>query len=79
MPQIRFNDSDQLAALCKAGGDALRLNVLRVLCSDSFGVLELAQIFAIGQSASPPYTPSAAPPARISSHAWPAASRRART
>ncbi|MHB0806527.1 ArsR/SmtB family transcription factor [Stutzerimonas nitrititolerans] len=50
MPQIRFNDSDQLAALCKAGGDALRLNVLRALSSDSFGVLELAQIFAIGQS-----------------------------
>nr|MBF0685813.1 metalloregulator ArsR/SmtB family transcription factor [Pseudomonas sp.] len=50
MPQIRFSDSDQLAALCKAGGDALRLNVLRALSSDSFGVLELAQIFATGQS-----------------------------
>ena len=49
-PQIRYDASDQLAALCKAGGDALRLNVLRVLASDSFGVLELAQIFAIGQS-----------------------------
>ena len=43
-PQIRYDASDQLAALCKAGGDALRLNVLRVLASDSFGVLELAQI-----------------------------------
>ena len=41
---------DDLAALCKAGNDPLRLNVLRVLASDSFGVLELAQIFAIGQS-----------------------------
>src|SRR3546814_13076933 len=50
MPQIRFDASDSLAALCKAGGDALRLNVLRALASDSFGVLELAQIFAIGQS-----------------------------
>lgn len=42
--------SDELAALCKAGGDPLRLNVLRALASDSFGVLELAQIFDIGQS-----------------------------
>ena len=50
IPQISFDDSDQLAALCKAGGDALRLNVLRALASDSFGVLELAQIFATGQS-----------------------------
>lgn len=42
--------SEQLTALCKAGGDPLRLNVLRALASDSFGVLELAQIFDIGQS-----------------------------
>jgi ArsR family transcriptional regulator len=41
---------DDLAALCKAGNDPLRLNVLRALACDSFGVLELAQIFAIGQS-----------------------------
>ena len=47
---IRQEQSDALAALCKAGGDPLRLNVLRALASDSFGVLELAQIFAIGQS-----------------------------
>jgi len=44
------DQSDELAALCKAGGDPLRLNVLRALSNDSFGVLELAQIFAIGQS-----------------------------
>ena len=50
MPQISHDTSDQLASLCKAGGDALRLKVLRALSSDSFGVLELAQIFAIGQS-----------------------------
>lgn len=42
--------SDTLAALCKAGGDPLRLNILRALANDSFGVLELAQIFAVGQS-----------------------------
>lgn len=49
-PQLRFEPADDLAALCKAGGDPLRLNVLRALSNDSFGVLELAQIFAIGQS-----------------------------
>jgi len=48
--RISPDDNDQLATLCKAGGDALRLNILRVLASDSFGVLELAQIFATGQS-----------------------------
>jgi len=47
---ISPEQSDELAALCKAGGDPLRLNVLRALSNDSFGVLELAQIFAIGQS-----------------------------
>ena len=47
---ISIQRSDTLAALCKASGDALRLNVLRALASDSFGVLELAQIFDIGQS-----------------------------
>ena len=49
-PSISHDDCDELAALCKAGGDPLRLNVLRALANDSFGVLELAQIFAIGQS-----------------------------
>jgi len=41
---------EALAALCKASGDELRLNVLRALANDSFGVLELAQIFDVGQS-----------------------------
>lgn len=50
VPSIRHEHCDELAALCKAGGDPLRLNVLRALSNDSFGVLELAQIFAIGQS-----------------------------
>ena len=50
VPAPTHEASDDLAALCKAGGDPLRLNVLRALASDSFGVLELAQIFAIGQS-----------------------------
>ena len=42
--------TDLISALCKAAGDPLRLNILRALLNDSFGVLELAQIFAIGQS-----------------------------
>ena len=50
VPSIRHDDCDELSALCKAGGDPLRLNVLRALANDSFGVLELAQIFATGQS-----------------------------
>ncbi len=44
VPSIRHDDCDELAALCKAGGDPLRLNVLRALANDSFGVLELAQV-----------------------------------
>ncbi|MFJ3487009.1 ArsR/SmtB family transcription factor [Pseudomonas sp. NPDC090202] len=50
VPAISHEQSDVLAALCKAAGEPLRLNVLRVLSNDSFGVLELAQIFAMGQS-----------------------------
>ncbi len=49
-PALHHDHCDELSALCKAGGDPLRLNVLRALANDSFGVLELAQIFAIGQS-----------------------------
>jgi ArsR family transcriptional regulator len=49
-PHLTFEPVDALAALCKASGDSLRLNILRALSNDSFGVLELAQIFAIGQS-----------------------------
>lgn len=50
VPQLSFAPADQLAALCKAGGDPLRLSILRALANDSFGVLELAKIFATGQS-----------------------------
>ncbi len=49
-PALHHDHCNELSALCKAGGDPLRLNVLRALANDSFGVLELAQIFAIGQS-----------------------------
>lgn len=43
-------DGGTLAALCKASGDPLRLEILRVLSCDSFGVLELSQILATPQS-----------------------------
>lgn len=39
-----------LASLCKAAGDALRLDILRALARDSYGVLELAQAFGVKQS-----------------------------
>jgi len=44
------DSTEQLATFCKAAGDRLRLDILRVLRTDSFGVLELAQIFGIRQS-----------------------------
>jgi ubiquinone/menaquinone biosynthesis C-methylase UbiE len=40
-----------IASLCKASADPLRLQVLRVLRKDSFGVSELCAIFAIRQPA----------------------------
>jgi len=52
-PQAQFENSssEQLAELYKACGDELRLEVLRALKSDSFGVLELCDVFEIKQSA----------------------------
>ncbi|MFV8818820.1 metalloregulator ArsR/SmtB family transcription factor [Haliea sp. E17] len=44
-------DTTALAALCKASGDPLRLQVLRVLREDSFGVMELCSIFELRQPA----------------------------
>lgn len=44
------SDSDELAAFCKAAGDPLRLEILRVLHHNAYGVLELSQIFDTGQS-----------------------------
>jgi len=43
-------DNGMLAAFCKAGGDPLRLDILRVLSRDSFGVLELSRILDVPQS-----------------------------
>lgn len=50
MPAASALDGGTLAALCKASGDPLRLEILRVLSGDSFGVLELSQILAMPQS-----------------------------
>jgi len=40
-----------LSILCKAAGDELRLQILRVLQRDAFGVLELSKMFGIRQPA----------------------------
>ena len=42
---------DQLAALGKASGDVLRLQVLRALSTESLGVLELCSVFGMRQPA----------------------------
>lgn len=44
------DDDTALAATLKAAGDPLRLEILRLLARDSFGVMELARIFDIKQS-----------------------------
>jgi ArsR family transcriptional regulator len=41
---------DELAPIFKASGDPLRLEILRVLRRDTFGVLELSQLFEMRQS-----------------------------
>ncbi len=43
--------TEDLVALCKATADSLRLQILRVLHTESFGVLEICRIFAIRQPA----------------------------
>ena len=42
---------DQLAAIGKASGDTLRLQILRVLSTESLGVLELSAVFDMRQPA----------------------------
>ena len=44
------SDTDSLATLCKAAGDPLRVDILRVLRHNAYGVLELSEILDIGQS-----------------------------
>ena len=49
--QINTGSTGQLATLLNAGGDSLRLDILRILQRDSYGVLELCSIFDLRQSA----------------------------
>jgi ArsR family transcriptional regulator len=44
-------DTAAITALCKAAGDPLRMQVLKVLQQNAYGVLELCQVFDIRQSA----------------------------
>ena len=44
-------DVSNFNPLCKAVGEALRVEILKVLQDNSFGVLELCSIFEIGQPA----------------------------
>lgn len=48
--QPESNATNQLASLLKAAADPLRLEILRVLARDSYGVMELAGIFELKQS-----------------------------
>ncbi|MFB0932815.1 MAG: metalloregulator ArsR/SmtB family transcription factor [Pseudomonadales bacterium] len=43
------SESDRLLSLCKASADSLRLDIMRVLSKESFGVLELCRIFDMPQ------------------------------
>ncbi len=45
------DQAEELTALCKALADGLRLEILRLLRSSSFGVLEICRILEIRQSA----------------------------
>ncbi len=50
-PTASGSDSASLARLCKALADPLRLDILRLLRTESFGVLELSRIVDVRQSA----------------------------
>ncbi|AUM13294.1 metalloregulator ArsR/SmtB family transcription factor [Ketobacter alkanivorans] len=51
LPPVTADHLNSLAQLCKGTGDPLRLEVLRALKTDSFGVLELCDIFDTKQPA----------------------------
>ena len=46
-----LEDPNSLTTLCKASADGLRLNILRILRTDSLGVLEMSRILDIRQTA----------------------------
>lgn len=47
---LSSNSLDPLTQLLKSVGDELRLAILQALARDSYGVLELARVFEVGQS-----------------------------
>ncbi|HAG96399.1 MAG: ArsR family transcriptional regulator [Pseudomonadales bacterium] len=51
LPPITADQLTSLAQLCKGTGDPLRLEILRSLRTDSFGVMELCEIFDTKQPA----------------------------
>jgi ArsR family transcriptional regulator len=51
LPPITADQLTSLAQLCKGTGDPLRLEILRCLKTDSFGVMELCEIFDTKQPA----------------------------
>ena len=44
-------DTSAITALCKAAGDPLRMQILKVLQQNAYGVLEMRQVFDIRQPA----------------------------
>lgn len=50
LPAPALNPPCDLPSLCKAIGDNLRLEILRILARDCLGVLELCEVFAVKQS-----------------------------
>ena len=48
-PESNSVDSEHLLAFCKATAESLRLDILRVLSVESFGVMELCHIFDTAQ------------------------------
>lgn len=50
MLQTVNTPTESLSAFCKAAGDPLRLEILRVLRHNAYGVLELSELFDVKQS-----------------------------
>jgi DNA-binding transcriptional ArsR family regulator/ubiquinone/menaquinone biosynthesis C-methylase UbiE len=50
MLQTRNTPTESLSTFCKAAGDPLRLEILRVLRHNAYGVLELSELFDVKQS-----------------------------
>jgi len=50
MLQTQSTPAESLSAFCKAAGDSLRLEILRVLQHNAYGVLELSELFDVRQS-----------------------------